>query len=142
VLVLSRKKDEALCIGDDIRIVVVEMRGDKVRLGIVADPKIPVHRLEVYEAIKRNEAAGQRIVTPGQVYQEQRTADSYRRAGQSPKVNLDGIALEKIEKGEEITLSQECIERIALRRKNEESPLQPCPFCGTPSRGPNDHLCC
>lgn len=53
MLVLSRQKDEVIMIGDNIQIVVVEIRGDKVRLGIVAPAEIPVHRLEVYEAIQR-----------------------------------------------------------------------------------------
>ncbi len=55
MLVLSRKKNESIVINDDITIVVVEIRGDKVRLGIEAPKEIPVHRNEVYEAIRRNE---------------------------------------------------------------------------------------
>ena len=54
MLVLSRKKNESIVINDDITIVVVEIRGDKVRLGIEAPKEIPVHRNEVYEAIRRN----------------------------------------------------------------------------------------
>lgn len=57
MLVLSRKKNESIVINDDITIVVVEIRGDKVRLGVEAPKEIPVHRREVYEAIKRNELA-------------------------------------------------------------------------------------
>lgn len=53
MLVLSRKLDEVIRIGDDIRIVVIEVRGDKVRLGIDAPRSTPVHREEVYEVIKR-----------------------------------------------------------------------------------------
>lgn len=53
MLVLSRHKNEAICIGDDIKIVVVDIRGDKIRLGIECPKDIPVHRQEVYEAIKR-----------------------------------------------------------------------------------------
>jgi carbon storage regulator len=56
MLVLSRKKNESIVINDEITIVVVEIRGDKVRLGIEAPKEVPVHRREVYEAIKRNEA--------------------------------------------------------------------------------------
>jgi carbon storage regulator len=60
MLVLSRQKDETIMIGDDVEITVVDIRGDKVRLGITAPPHIPVHRKEVYEAIKReNRAASQ-----------------------------------------------------------------------------------
>jgi carbon storage regulator len=51
MLVLSRKKDESIVINNDIVITVVEIRGDKVRLGIVAPKEVPVHREEVYEAI-------------------------------------------------------------------------------------------
>lgn len=58
MLVLSRKKNESIIINDDITIVVVEIRGDKVRLGIEAPKEIPVHRNEVYEAIRRNQQAG------------------------------------------------------------------------------------
>jgi carbon storage regulator len=57
MLVLSRKKNESIVIDNDITIVVVEIRGDKVRLGVEAPKEVPVHRREVYEAIKRNEAA-------------------------------------------------------------------------------------
>ncbi len=57
MLVLSRKKNESIVINDDITIVVVEIRGDKVRLGVEAPKEVPVHRREVYEAIKRNEQA-------------------------------------------------------------------------------------
>ena len=56
MLVLSRKKNESIVINNDITIVVVEIRGDKVRLGVEAPKEVPVHRREVYEAIRRNEA--------------------------------------------------------------------------------------
>ncbi len=52
MLVLSRKKDESIIIGDDIIVTVVDIRGDKIRLAIDAPSEIPVHRREVYEAIK------------------------------------------------------------------------------------------
>ena len=55
MLVLSRKKNESIVINDNITIVVVEIRGDKVRLGIEAPKEVPVHRNEVYEAIRRNQ---------------------------------------------------------------------------------------
>jgi carbon storage regulator len=51
MLVLSRSKNESINIGDEVTIVVIEVRGDKVRLGIEAPPHVPVHRREVYEAI-------------------------------------------------------------------------------------------
>ena len=53
MLVLSRQKDESIMIGDDVEITIVDVRGDKVRLGIAAPKTIPVHRREVYEAIQR-----------------------------------------------------------------------------------------
>lgn len=53
MLVLSRQRDESIIIGDSIVITVVDIRGDKVRLGINAPTEIPVHRQEVYEAIQR-----------------------------------------------------------------------------------------
>jgi carbon storage regulator len=53
MLVLSRKKDEKIIIGDNITVMVIEIRGDKVRLGIEAPKEVTVHRQEVYDAIKR-----------------------------------------------------------------------------------------
>lgn len=55
MLVLSRKKNESIVINNEITIVVVEIRGDKVRLGVEAPKEVPVHRREVYDAIKRHE---------------------------------------------------------------------------------------
>lgn len=54
MLVLSRNRDQVICIGDNIQITIVDIQRDKVRLGIDAPPEVPVHRLEVYEAIKKN----------------------------------------------------------------------------------------
>ena len=53
MLVLSRQKDESIMIGDNVEITIVDVRGDKVRLGIIAPREVPVHRREVYEAIQR-----------------------------------------------------------------------------------------
>ncbi len=53
MLVLSRKKNESIVINDNITITVVEIRGDKVRLGVEAPKAVPVHRQEVYDAIRR-----------------------------------------------------------------------------------------
>ena len=55
MLVLSRKKDEKILIGDSITLMVIEIRGDKVRLGIDAPRDVTVHREEVYEAIRREQ---------------------------------------------------------------------------------------
>jgi carbon storage regulator len=58
MLVLSRKKNESIVINNDITVTVVEIRGDKVRLGIVAPKEVPVHRQEVFDAIHgRKDAA-------------------------------------------------------------------------------------
>lgn len=58
MLVLSRQRDQTIMIGDDVEITIVDIRGDKVRLGITAPRHIQVHRKEVYDAIKReNEQA-------------------------------------------------------------------------------------
>jgi carbon storage regulator len=59
MLVLSRQKDESIMIGDDVEVTIVDVRGDKVRLGITAPKEIPVHRMEVYEAIKREKSENQ-----------------------------------------------------------------------------------
>lgn len=53
MLVLSRQRDQTIVIGDSIRITIVEVRGDKVRIGIDAPRDVTVHRQEVYDAIKR-----------------------------------------------------------------------------------------
>lgn len=62
MLVMSRKKGESIIINNDITIVVVEIRGDKVRLGIEAPHEVPVHRREVYDAIRRFASAAPEAV--------------------------------------------------------------------------------
>jgi carbon storage regulator len=52
MLVLTRQRDESIIIGDDVVLRIVDIRGDKVRLGIQAPPQVPVHREEVYYAIR------------------------------------------------------------------------------------------
>jgi carbon storage regulator len=64
MLVLSRKRDERIVIGDNIVITVVEVRGDKVRLGIEAPSEVPVHRQEVLDAMKRASDASQQNPPP------------------------------------------------------------------------------
>ncbi|MEK7994542.1 MAG: carbon storage regulator CsrA [Planctomycetota bacterium] len=56
MLVLSRQRDESIMIGDNVEIIIVDVRGDKVRLGITAPKEIPVHRREIYDAIQREKA--------------------------------------------------------------------------------------
>ena len=53
MLVLTRARDESIMLGNNIKITIVDIRGDKVRLGIEAPTEVPVHRQEVYEAIQR-----------------------------------------------------------------------------------------
>ena len=53
MLVLSRQRDESIIIGDNITVTIVDIRGEKVRLGIDAPTEVPVHRREVHEAIQR-----------------------------------------------------------------------------------------
>ena len=65
VLVLSRKRNEKIVINNDITLVVVEIREDKVRIGVDAPSNIPVHRYEVFQAIQRaNQAAAQKAESP------------------------------------------------------------------------------
>lgn len=68
MLVLSRHRDESIMIGDEIVVTIVDIRGDKVRLGIEAPSHVPVHRQEVYEAIQRENRKASEIgseKTPG-----------------------------------------------------------------------------
>ncbi|MFC1762192.1 carbon storage regulator CsrA [Planctomycetota bacterium] len=53
MLVLSRKRDESIMIADNVEVTIVDIRGEKVRLGITAPKDIPVHRREIYDAIQR-----------------------------------------------------------------------------------------
>ncbi|MEM6655099.1 MAG: carbon storage regulator CsrA [Planctomycetota bacterium] len=61
MLVLSRQRDESIIIGDNVVVTIVDVRGDKVRLGIDAPVEIPVHRREVYEAIQRENRRASQI---------------------------------------------------------------------------------
>ena len=57
MLVLSRKKDERIIIGDNVEVTVIEIRGDRIKLGFTAPPEIPIHRQEVFQRIEsRGEA--------------------------------------------------------------------------------------
>lgn len=81
MLVLSRKKNESIVINNDITIVVVEIRGDKVRLGVEAPKEVPVHRREVYDAICRsiNQTSG---VDDGSAQNGTTTNNSSQAAGE------------------------------------------------------------
>jgi carbon storage regulator len=63
MLVLSRQRDESIIIGDNVQITIVDIRGDKVRLGIVAPTEISVHRKEVYDAIQRENQDASSVTT-------------------------------------------------------------------------------
>ncbi len=65
MLVLSRGRDESIVIGDNVIVTIVDIRGDKVRLGIEAPGEIPVHRQEVYQAIQRENRKTGRAPTEG-----------------------------------------------------------------------------
>ena len=56
MLVLSRRKNESIMVGEEVQIMIVGIHGDKIRVGITAPKSIPVHRREVYEAIQREKA--------------------------------------------------------------------------------------
>lgn len=60
MLVLSRKKDERIIIGDNVEVTVIEIRGDRVKLGFVGPQEIPIHRQEVYRRIESGAASGDR----------------------------------------------------------------------------------
>jgi carbon storage regulator len=72
MLVLSRQRDESIFIGDNIKITIVDIRGDKVRLGIEAPTEIPVHRQEVYEAIQRENQRVPVVAREGQTVEGRR----------------------------------------------------------------------
>lgn len=78
MLVLSRQRDETIMIGDDVQITVVDIRGDKVRLGITAPRHIQVHRKEVYDAIKRENEQAAKL-------RQQDVADVIEREGDPSK---------------------------------------------------------
>lgn len=70
MLVLSRGRDESIMVGDNVEITIVEIRGDKVRLGIDAPKEVPVHRREVYDAIKRDKQLAKEGYLPGETTPE------------------------------------------------------------------------
>ena len=75
MLVLSRKKNESIVINNDITVTVVEIRGDKVRLGIVAPKEVPVHRQEVYDAIHGSKGSADTSPAPSTVVVNEKPAD-------------------------------------------------------------------
>ncbi len=82
MLVLSRQRDESIMIGDDVEITIVDVRGDKVRLGITAPKNVPVHRREIYDAIQREKA--EKAQTDGQVAPTQAETPAEMPAAAAP----------------------------------------------------------
>jgi carbon storage regulator len=78
MLVLSRQRDESIMIGDDVEIIIVDVRGDKVRLGITAPKSIPVHRREIYDAIQREKEASQKPQEKESQKQEEKEPQTQR----------------------------------------------------------------
>ena len=81
MLVLSRQKDETIMIGDDVEITIVDIRGDKVRIGISAPSRVPVHRKEVYDAIKRENLAAAKL-NPDEISRS--VSDDTKRSAERP----------------------------------------------------------
>lgn len=93
MLVLTRKRDESIMIGDDVRIVVVDVQGDQVKLGIDAPRQIPVHREEIYREIQEeNRRAALRAGDPGRLGELDTLLDQSRRQAET-----DGAAQRKPE---------------------------------------------
>jgi len=84
MLVLSRQRDESIMIGDNIVVTIVDIRGDKVRLGINAPTEIPVHRQEVYEAIQRENLRAARL-EPGDTQDIGKLAGRGQRPPEGPR---------------------------------------------------------
>ena len=93
MLVLSRQRDQTIMIGDDIEITVVDIRGDKVRLGINAPINVSVHRKEVYEAIKRENRLDQQSSREEGVDKGAREARDYQQHGVAENVAVQHLGL-------------------------------------------------
>jgi carbon storage regulator len=100
MLVLSRQRDETIMIGDDIEITVVDIRGDKVRLGITAPTRIAVHRKEVYEAIRRENQQAAAALSAPDLAQLPAAGPSKGRARVSPRLAATAQPITRIEDGQ------------------------------------------
>jgi carbon storage regulator len=103
MLVLSRQKDESIVIGDDgaIEIVIVDVRGDKVRLGITAPKEIPVHRREIYDAIQREKAeakAAEGEAGEGKMAEAKPEKAAEKRPEEDPESHVEDEAAEPVVK--------------------------------------------
>lgn len=81
MLVLSRQRDESIMVGDDVEITIVDVRGDKVRLGITAPKSIPVHRREIYDAIQREKAQAKTSHAQSEGSAEKGSAEAHEQHG-------------------------------------------------------------
>ena len=90
MLVLSRHRDETIMIGDNIEITVVDIKGDKVRIGITAPREVQVHRKEVYDAIKREMAEASRVQVDDINGADQNVKPVRRPKTASPHPGLNG----------------------------------------------------
>lgn len=104
MLVLSRKVSDSIIIHDDIEIIVVEIRGDKVRLGIKAPSSVPVHRKEVYEAIQRANASVTVEVVPVLV------PSKLESLGQRADFGLEDAQIQLADKSRKLGLDYESFE--------------------------------
>lgn len=84
MLVLSRQKDESIMIGDDIEITIVDVRGDKVRLGINAPKEVQVHRKEIYLIIQKEKAEKKQQQAAGES-SDNSSADNTKTKAESVK---------------------------------------------------------
>ena len=126
MLVLSRQRDESIMIGDNIVVTIVDIRGDKVRLGINAPTEIPVHRQEVYEAIQRENLRASRLEPKGYAAARQkRTAAQRARPGsaQARSLIVGSIAIRLNSAALDFADHQPHCERVKLCRHVESKPL-------------------
>ena len=99
MLVLSRQRDESIMIGDDVEITIVDVRGDKVRLGITAPREIPVHRREIYDTIQREKAAAAAEKASEAAEKAPEAAEKAPEAAEkAPEAKSEEVAEEKTEK--------------------------------------------
>jgi len=88
MLVLSRQRDESIMIGDDVEIIIVDVRGDKVRLGITAPKSVPVHRREIYDAIQREKTEKKEPEKESKASKQEKTEDQQeKKTPQQPSEN-------------------------------------------------------
>ena len=122
MLVLSRHRDESIIIGDDIVITVVDIRGDKVRLGIAAPIEISVHRQEVYEAIQRENRQASRL-EPHDARQIDRLNPPPRR---EPPAALAAMTPEAISRSTRVDSLAGCFfnRRLSVQRATPLAPRQ------------------